>query len=253
MFFKNKNKAKAFPKSLFYDSDIGINKADWFEVFSACLGKAKANQNACADLVVKGRNWNVDFSRKIISFGNDDFPVQFIGSESSSSNTWLWGWENINGFADDILEVAHSAKAKGLEWKLEPLTMSEFDITDIFNGHTLSIVATSIYDDNICYYRGPHGGGAILVAVYDLPQEVFAPVDSPTFMRITMESIQQYKVNQEIFVRSFLYQNHTPYDFKDGMIVAHFEQEQDMEIHFEDVNGVKRISNMRALIAPPTE
>jgi len=244
MFFKKKSKANPLPKNFFYDSDIAINKADWVEVFSACLGKTMANQNACADIVVKGRNWNVDFDSQIISFGNDEFPVQFIGSESSSSNTWLWGWENRNGFSDDILKVSSLAKAKGLEWNLEPLTIAEFDITDIFSGHTLSMVAASIYNENICYYRGPHGGGAILVAVHNLPQEVFAPVDALRFTRIAMECIQQYAVNHEIFVRSFLYQNHTPYDCKDGMIVAHFEK--DLNVHFEDVNGFKRISNIKA-------
>ena len=86
MFFKKKIKANPLPRNLFYDSDIAINKADWTQVFSACLGKAMENENACADIVVKGRNWNVDFNRQIISFGNDEFPVQFIGSESSSFN-----------------------------------------------------------------------------------------------------------------------------------------------------------------------
>jgi len=246
MFFKEKNQANPRPKNLFYDSDIAINKTNWIEVFSACLGKAMANQNACADIVVKGRNWNVDFNRQIISFGNDEFPVQFIGSESSSLNTWLWGWENINGFSDNILKVSNLAKAKGLEWKLEPLTIAESDITDIFNGHTLSMVATSIYNENICYYRGPHGGGAILVAIHDLPQEVFAPVDATRFTRIAIENIQQYDVNHEIFVKSFLYQNHTTYDCKDDMIIARFEQ--DLNIYFEDVDGVKRISNIKTVL-----
>jgi len=245
MFFKKKTKP-TLPKNLFYDSDIAINKADWIEVFSACLGKSMANQNACADIVVKGRNWNVDFNRQIISFGNDEFPVQFIGSESSSSNTWLWGWENLNGFSDDILKVSNMSKTKGLEWKLEPLTTAEFDMTDIFSGHTLSMVVTSIYNENICYYRGPHGGGAILVAVHNLPQEVFAPVDAPRFTRIAMECIQQYDVNHEIFVKSFLYQNNTPYDCKSDMITARFEQ--DLNVCFEDAGGVKRISNIKTVL-----
>lgn len=244
MFFVKKKQAKVLSKKLFYDSDIEINMSNWIEVFSACLGKAVANQNACADLVVKGRDWNVDFNRKIISFGEDEFPAQFIGSESSSSNTWLWSWENISGFADDVLEVSNAVKAKGLEWKLAPLTLAEFDITDIFSGHTLSIVATSIYNDNICYYHGPHDGGAVLVAIHDLPEEVFAPIGATEFARITLESIQQYPVNHEIFVKSFLYQNHIRYSCKEDMIVAKFDR--DMSIHFENVDGFKRISNFKS-------
>ena len=68
----------------------------WNDVFSANLGKIMAIQTACAKYVVKNRNWNVDFDRGIISFGNDEYPLQFLGSEANSSNTWLWAWENIN-------------------------------------------------------------------------------------------------------------------------------------------------------------
>jgi len=38
----------------------------------------------------------IDFSKSIIVFGENEFPVQFIGSESSSSNTWLWGCYKMN-------------------------------------------------------------------------------------------------------------------------------------------------------------
>jgi len=230
-------------KNLFYNSGIAIDKSDWDEVFSACLGKAMANQNAFAEIVVKDRDWNVEFGRQIISFGDDEFPVQFIGSESASSNSWLWGWENLNGFSDNLIKIPNFAKEKGLEWKLEPLTTAGFDITDIFNGHTLSIVASSIYDENVCYYRGPHSGGAILVAVQNLPQEVFAPVDSLKFTQIAMDSIRQFDVDHEIFIKSFLYQNHTAYECGDKIITAHFEK--DLNIYFEDVGEFKRITNIK--------
>lgn len=39
-------------KSLF-DCGIEIKKDSWYEIFSASLGKAAANQEACSNLVVK--------------------------------------------------------------------------------------------------------------------------------------------------------------------------------------------------------
>ena len=75
----------------------------WNEIFSANLGKIMAIQTACAKYVVKNRDWNVNFNRGIISFGNDEYPLQFLGSEANSSNTWLWAWENINGFDENII------------------------------------------------------------------------------------------------------------------------------------------------------
>lgn len=41
-------------------------------------------------LVVKNRDWSVDFQSGTLSFGRDSYPVQFIGSESTASDTWKW-------------------------------------------------------------------------------------------------------------------------------------------------------------------
>ena len=35
----------------------------WNDIFSANLGKMMAIQIACAELVVKNKNWNVDFEK----------------------------------------------------------------------------------------------------------------------------------------------------------------------------------------------
>ena len=59
----------------------------WNDIFSANLGKMMAIQIACAEFVVKNRNWNVDFNKGIIAFGDDEYLLQFLGSEANSSNT----------------------------------------------------------------------------------------------------------------------------------------------------------------------
>ena len=88
-------------------------------------------QNACGALVVQNENWNIDLGRGVIFFGMREYPIQFIGSESKSSGTWLWGWENINHFPDEIIRLANETKACGEEWHLEALTAAEFDLNDI--------------------------------------------------------------------------------------------------------------------------
>ena len=245
MFFKKTAIPRETPKKRFIDSTIEISKESWFEVFSACLGKSMANQKACSEFVVKGQNWNVDFSKGVISFGKNEFPVQFIGSESKSSNTWLWGWDNVNNFSNDILKIADEAKEIGSTWNLEPFTTPKFEITETFNGHAISIVATSVCKENVCYYKGPHDGGAIFVAFHKIPDKVFAPVDAPAFTSVTMQCIQTYYVDHPIFVKSFLYQNNTAYEQQGNSIIAHFKQ--DLKIDFERVDEFFRISNMKTI------
>ena len=204
-----------------------------------------AIQIACAELVVKNRDWNVDFDKGIIAFGNDEYPLQFLGSEANSSNTWLWAWENINGFDDKIISLAREIKAKGEKLNLEALTTAEIDISDELNGHTLSIVACGLTDKNYCYYYGPHSGGAILVAFDGVDEKVFTPVDAKDFADIVVRCIQQFPLNHKLFVESFLEWNKTKYKWKENTLIADFENSQKLEIDFEEKSELARIINIR--------
>ena len=216
----------------------------WNEIFSANLGKIMAIQTACAKYVVKNRNWNVDFDRGIISFGNDEYPLQFLGSEANSSNTWLWAWENINGFDENIISLAREIKAKGEKLNLEALTTAEIKITDELNGHILSIVACGLADKKYCYYRGPHSGGAIFVAFDGVDERVFAPINAKDFADIVVNSIQQFPLNHKLFVESFLEWNKTKYKWQGNLIIADFKKDGELKIEFEKIENGFRIVNI---------
>ena len=216
----------------------------WNDVFSANLGKIMAIQTACAKYVVKNRNWNVDFDRGIISFGEDEYPLQFLGSESNSSNTWLWAWENINGFDENIISLAREIKAKGEKLNLEALTTAEIEITDELNGHILSIVACGLADKKYCYYRGPHSGGAIFVAFDGVDEKVFSSVSAKDFVDITIKCIQQFSLNHKIFVESFLEWNKTKYKLQGDIIIADFEKDGKLMIELEKIENSFRIKNI---------
>ena len=216
----------------------------WNDIFSANLAKMMAIQIACAELVVKNRDWNVDFDKGIISFGNDEYPLQFLGSEATSSNTWLWAWENINGFDDKIISLAKSIKEKGEKLNLEPLINAEIDISDELNGHTLSIVACGLADKNYCYYRGPHSGGAIFVAFDGVDKKVFTPVDAKDFADIVVRCIQQFSLNHKLFIESFLEWNKNKYKWQENIIIADFGKDGELRIECEKVENNFRIKNI---------
>ena len=217
----------------------------WNEIFSANLGKIMAIQIACAEYVVKNRDWNIDFDRGIISFGKDEYPLQFLGSEATSSNTWLWAWENISEFDDKIISLAREIKAKGEKLNLEALTTAEINISDELNGHTLSIVACSLADKNYCYYRDPYSDGAIFVAFDGVDERVFAPINAKDFADIVVNSIQQFPLNHKLFVESFLEWNKTKCEWNKNTLIADFENSQKLEIDFEEKTELARIINIR--------
>lgn len=245
--FRKESKTSVTKKHIF-DCDTPIDKSNYFEVFSACLGKVLVNQSVCSDLVVKGRNWNVDFSQETISFGNDAYPVQFIGSESSSSNTWLWGWANKSQLPENVLTEANRLKKLGETYGLEALTIPQFELSESYNGHNLSIICAALNDNNVCYYRGPHQGGAIFVEFYGIPYEVFQPVSAKTFLDVTSQAIQQYSVEHKIFVTSFLFQNETPYKWSGDTLVATFKNGETINISFERIDNLWRIKGINGTI-----
>ena len=216
----------------------------WNEIFSANLGKIMAIQTACAKYVVKNRDWNVDFDRGIISFGKDEYPLQFLGSEATSSNTWLWAWENISEFDDKIISLAREIKAKGEKLNLEALTTAEIEITDELNGHILSIVACGLADKNYCYYRDPYSDGAIFVAFDGVDERVFAPINAKDFADIVVNSIQQFPLNHKLFVESFLEWNKTKYKWQGNFIIADFKKDGELKIEFEKIENGFRIVNI---------
>ena len=220
---------------------LPIDTGDWNQVFSTCLGKMTAIQTACGEQVVRDQNWHVDFSRGMICFGEQAYPLQLIGSEASSNDSWLWGWENINRLPESLLRLAVSTKAVGERWRLEALTAAGFALDDTFNGHSLSVVACGLAD-RYCYYRCPHSGGAVFVAFSGVPDSVFAPVDAQKFLSITMQCIQQFDVDHKAFAEGFLTWNNTNYDWDGRTLLAHFPQE--LKIAFEQAGDGLRICSV---------
>ena len=221
---------------------LPVDTGNWTQVFSACLGKMTAVQASCGEQVVKEQHWSVNFSGGMICFGDQAYPLQLIGSEASSDDSWLWGWENINGLSESLLRLADSTKAAGERWKLEPLTTARFALDDTFNGHSLSVVTCGLAD-RYCYYRCPHSGGAVFVAFSGVPDSVFAPVDAQKFLSITTQCIQQFDVDHKAFIEGFLTWNNTDYEWNGQTLLAHFPQE--LKIAFEQTeDGSLRICSM---------
>lgn len=248
--FSKKDKQPALKPSAervnIFDTDYPIDRSSWFQVFSACVGRSAAVQEAFAQLVVRNRNWNVDFTARTLSFGEDAYPVQFLGSESSVSNSWMWGWNNVNHFDESILVLAEEIKRLGEQWQLEVFTTDCFALDDTFNGHNLAMAATGVSKKNYCYYRGPHANGNIFMAVEPGDPRVFAPVDIKVFIDWSLSAIQTFYIDHRIFIESFLMWNGTPFDRPaDKRIIAHFGK--DLLIDFEQAEEFERIKGFKTL------
>ena len=229
------------PKKMFSELEKE-NIKKWRQVFSSCLGKMTAIQLACGEHVVGEQDWEVNFQKGVIQFGNDEYPIQFLGSESREDETWLWGWENVNQFDEKLLKLVKTAKQQGEALGLESFGVAEVALNNSINGHNLATVVCGLQEPPLCYYRCPHSGGAAFVALTEVPQEVFAPVNLQKFTDITMKCINYHKIDHKVFVESFLDWNKTAYHWDGNCIIAQFDQE--LQIGFEEIKSGWRIEKM---------
>ena len=240
-------KGPGAPVSFFPD---GVNMSDWDQVLSACLGKMYTAQHAFLDLVRGEEGWYIDFEKGALTLGKQEFRVQFLGSESYASNSWLWGWENINNFPNSVLGQAQIARTYGQTWGLEPLMYPQCELNGTFNGHNFSMVVCGALAEDRCYYRCPTAGGqgAAFVALCDMPKELFAPVDGITFINSVSQCIQQFYLDHKIFVEAFLRWNKTPFDWSGDILTAHFDA--DVAVEFEQAGENYRIKNLSQTVKP---
>ena len=229
-----------------FDIDYPFDRSSWLDVFSACAGRSFIAQERFAQLIVRDRDWFVDFSAQTLSFGTDTFPVQFIGSESSVSNTWMWGWNNVNNFDSQLISLANEVRTLGERWQLQPLTVKSFELSEDFNAHTLAITATGICKGDFCYYIGPHESGAAVMAVPVSDQRVFAPVRLGEFVQWIMSAIQNFDLEHRIFTESLLLWNGTPFERDGKKLIAYFP-EQKLRIDLEKAGGIDRITNIKTI------
>ena len=170
---------------LFTDYDMIRN--DFRSVLSACIGGALAIKRAASKVIYA--DWEIDFSQASVYFGSNRYPLQFIGSVAKANNSWNWGWNNINEFREDILDLARksaqTAKVLGLQELSEPVIICD----ELRTPANLAIVAIALSQGNYTYLAAEHETGAAFVAVADLPEEVFAPVDAQEFAQIVQIAI----------------------------------------------------------------
>ena len=59
----------------------------------------------------------------------------------------FWGHENINGFDERLLGLANRAREFGEKFGIEAFSASQFNLDENFNGHTISMVLCTAFDE----------------------------------------------------------------------------------------------------------
>ena len=211
---------------LFTDYDMIRN--DFRSVLSACIGGALVIKRAASKVIYA--DWEIDFSQASVYFSSKRYPIQFIGSVAKSDNSWNWGWNNINEFREDILDLARKTFNVAKLWGLQELSSPVIRCDELCTPANLSIVAIALSQRNYTYLAAEHGNGAAFIAVANLPDEVFDPVDAQDFARIIKIAIDGANLNHKLLLDGFAAWNGSAIEWVEPHVaVVH----ADRDIRFE--------------------
>jgi hypothetical protein len=164
------------------------------------MGVAIIRQTKFGELIGDAPSWDADMGRGAISFNGRELPASFLGSESYSSNTWLWGWVNVNEYAEHIYKDSEIFYQHCMMQQMNELKGAELPLTELINGHALASMAAVANEARVCYYKAPYNGGAAFLLVKDIPDEVFAPIPTPFAATVICQSIDAFPLNHRYLV-----------------------------------------------------
>jgi len=215
------------------------------DLLSRYLGPALQHQRAFGREVVQDQEWFVDFGDGTIRFGERKYPVQFIGTESDVSHTWLWGVENVNGYPEDVLTVVNQFFNPFVLQNVPDLAKTHLRLSGAVNGHNIASVMAAMAKPPFCYYRCPYENGAAFVLVGDVPQQVFAPAgvnetaDTITFL------IREFELDHRTLAQSMLEKNAVSVSQEGEKFTGAFADGRTLEILFDAQGRIAHLSYIR--------
>lgn len=102
--------------------------------------------------------WAADLTTGVFTFtapdgGTATCRLQFLGTAAPGPGTWMWAWQNVNGFPEAVLTAAESTRRTGLREAAEP----ELPLADDL-AHRLALAAKAV-TGSFAHYSAPVGGG----------------------------------------------------------------------------------------------
>lgn len=203
------------------------------QLFLQHVAASYDKQMALGDLI--GSNpWQFDMNTASLSFGDSlRFRIEILGTESSYSNTWLWGWANeSSGIPAEMLAASEEMRALGRQEGIHEFLHPDWQLSERLNGHILSMIASGLCDCN-AYYRGPYEGGALFMLIRDpaFPQARFNPLQRIVTLFPQLISTIPIADHQTAFRHYLAYYGAEVHEHGQ-LVIGHFAKGDEIEASF---------------------
>jgi hypothetical protein len=216
--------------------------ASLIEHVSQHLGIAMARQMALSDYLGE-HNWQVNMdAERIIFNGNQAYPIQLLGSESSLDNTWLWIWANaaaLEQFPPSLFRDASQIRRLGEAEGITELTTDTTPMSAVSNGSVYSALAVGV-SGAACYYRCPYENGALFCLIYDVPLTV-KPLPLERTATVIMQ-ILQYGLPHKAVITPFLEQQGYGITIQDNRWIAEDSAKRQIQLTFDDLDRMSGLT-----------
>lgn len=112
--------------------------------------------------IVRGEGWRIDAAGSAFVFTDTDgversVRAHFIGTSSPEEGTWLWGWQNINGFPRSFVKQSERVRALGERYAIREFTTATLPLDEALPAALLKAVkaVTGI----TAHFSAPTGNG----------------------------------------------------------------------------------------------
>jgi hypothetical protein len=138
-----------------------------------------------------------------VRFGEFEFSMQILGTESGNTLTWLWAW------ADEHTEVPASLLQSAIELRnwgagegIKEFTMPSVDLNRV-DGHTVAMIGAEVCKAS-CYYQDSYEGGAVFLLLFDRIIDSQPSFDRERLVARMADLFSRYDLNHRNTLLSYL-------------------------------------------------
>lgn len=104
-----------------------------------------------------------------------DTRLHFIGSAAAGPRSWMWGWNNVNGFADPVVARAAQVRDFGQRFGIAELTTAEVPLTADPMTYATAIGTAAGLISGLPFWLLDIGGGSIGALLLESPAFAAGP------------------------------------------------------------------------------
>ncbi|ARU50616.1 hypothetical protein CBR64_02990 [Cellulosimicrobium cellulans] len=174
--------------------------------------------------------------------------LQFLGTAAPGPESWMWAWNNVNDFPDDVLRAAEKTRETGLR----EATEAELPLTDDL-PYRLALAAKAV-TGSWTHYSAPVGGGTRAWFLLDADGLALPAPSVPRVVRVLSEGLLSVTVvDHRRAVASYAAARGLETSDDDGALVLTLP-DGSVVVRFDERGRIAGIAaTARAVSAPDTE